>query len=129
MLTNTLKWRLSFGADGILAEQLPSPPSKVDFSRIGFLHKTDSEGCPVTYNLYGGLDNAEVFGNLDRFVRWRVQLMERGIALLDFVNHDQMVQVHDYDGVSFWSYDKSAKAASKAVTQIMQDNYPEFLGE
>ena len=26
--------------------------------------------------------------------RWRVQLMERGIALIDFVNVDSMVQVH-----------------------------------
>ena len=26
--------------------------------------------------------------------RWRVQLMEKGITLIDFVNVDSMVQVH-----------------------------------
>ena len=53
--------------------------------------------------------------------------MEKGIQLLDFVNIDQMIQVHDYNLVSYSSYDNTVKAASKSVTQIMQDNYPEFL--
>ena len=30
-------------------------------------------------------------------VRWRVALMEKGIALIDFENIDQMIQVHGED--------------------------------
>ena len=57
----------------------------------------DKDGRPVTYNLYSeakGPKNAEVFGDVKRFIRWRVQLMERGIELLDFENIGDMVQVH-----------------------------------
>ncbi|CAG8598553.1 7139_t:CDS:2 [Racocetra persica] len=123
MLTKSLKWRLEFRTDDILTESFPSDT----FCKVGFIHKHDKKNRPITYNLYGGLKNEEVFGNLDRFLRWRVQLMEKGIQLLDFKTVDQMIQVHDYNLVTFASYDKTAKTASKSVTQIMQDNYPEFL--
>ncbi|CAG8443778.1 23678_t:CDS:2 [Dentiscutata erythropus] len=123
MLTKSLKWRLEFRADTILTESFPSDV----FCKVGFIHKHDKKNRPVTYNLYGGLNNEEVFGNLDRFLRWRIQLMEKGIQLLDFKTIDQMIQVHDYNLITFASYDTTAKTASKTVTQIMQDNYPEFL--
>lgn len=123
MLTKSLEWRIKFETDVLLSETFPESV----FKKVGFIHKTDKYNRPVTYNIYGGIDNQEVFGDLDRFMRWRVQLMEKGIQLMDFMNVDQMVQVHDYNLASFASYDKNAKAASKSVTQIFQDNYPEFL--
>lgn len=67
------------------------------------------------YNLYGGdLDIKSVFSDVQRFIRfvlrlsgvciipdnrtldcrWRIQLMEKSIALLDFQTLDSMVQVH-----------------------------------
>ncbi|CAG8493231.1 6851_t:CDS:2, partial [Acaulospora colombiana] len=123
MLIKSLKWRLEFKADELLTENFPESV----FAKVGFIHKHDKMNRPVTYNLYGGLDNQEVFGNLDRFLRWRIQLMEKGILHLDFVKVDQIIQVHDYNNVSMISYDKTAKTASKSVIQITQDNYPEFL--
>jgi len=77
--------------------------------------------------------------------RWRIQLMERGIALIDFVTVDSMVQVHgnstfpvfpcqlshtvttDYEGVSLGSRDANSKAAAGQASKIFQDYYPEFL--
>ncbi|CAG8569739.1 4722_t:CDS:2 [Racocetra fulgida] len=94
--------------DDILTESFPSDT----FCKVGFIHKHDKKNRPITYNLYGGLKNEEVFGNLDRFLRWRVQLMEKGIQLLDFKTVDQMIQVHDYNLVTFASYDKTAKTAN-----------------
>ncbi|CAG8478442.1 9168_t:CDS:2 [Paraglomus occultum] len=122
-LISMLKWRKEFKADTILTETFPAET----FSKLGFIHSVDSFNRPVTYNLYGAESSAEAFSDLDRFIRWRVQLMEKGIRQLDFVNTDSMVQVHDYAGVGFGSYDKNTKQASKAVTALMQDNYPEFL--
>ncbi|KAI8320305.1 CRAL/TRIO domain-containing protein, partial [Martensiomyces pterosporus] len=123
MLTETLKWRAEYKVDGILDEEFPQDV----FAKVGFLYGHDREGRPVTYNYYGNLDNKEVFGDLDRFLRWRVQLHERGMSQLDFVDVADMVQVHDYDGVGLFSYDKFARAASKATIQVMSDNYPETL--
>ncbi|KAJ2158538.1 Non-classical phosphatidylinositol transfer protein (PITP), partial [Coemansia sp. RSA 552] len=123
MLRNTLKWRAEFGVSGLLEEEFP----KDVFGKVGHVHGRDREGRPVTYNYYGGLDNREVFGDLDRFLRWRVQVHERGMQQLDFVDVADMVQVHDYEGVGVLSYDKFARAASKATVQLMSDNYPETL--
>ncbi|KAJ1723968.1 Non-classical phosphatidylinositol transfer protein (PITP) [Coemansia erecta] len=123
MLKNTLVWRVQFDVANILEEKFPEDV----FSKVGYVYGHDREGRPVTYNSYGNLDNASVFGNLDRFLRWRVQLHERGMRMLDFVDVADMVQVHDYDGVGLLSYDKSARAASKATVQLMSDNYPETL--
>jgi hypothetical protein len=71
--------------------------------------------------------------------------MERGIALIDFVNVDSMVQVHgnsalpafrsqlphaastDYEGVGLGSRDANSKAAAGQASKIFQDYYPEFL--
>ncbi|KAJ2489167.1 Non-classical phosphatidylinositol transfer protein (PITP) [Coemansia sp. RSA 2050] len=123
MLTNTLKWRAEFKIGGILDEEFPEDV----FGKVGYIYGTDGEGRPVTYNFYGSLDNKQVFGDLERFLRWRVQLHERGMQGLDFVNVADMIQVHDYDGVSVFGYDKVARAASKATVQLMSDNYPETL--
>ncbi|KAJ2086977.1 Non-classical phosphatidylinositol transfer protein (PITP), partial [Coemansia sp. S100] len=123
MLTNALKWRAEFNIEGILEEEFPEDV----FGKVGFIHGNDGQGRPVTYNFYGNLDNKQVFGDLDRFLRWRVQLHERGMRMLDFVNVADMIQVHDYDGVSVFGYDKFARAASKATVQLMSDNYPESL--
>ncbi|KAJ2595244.1 Non-classical phosphatidylinositol transfer protein (PITP) [Coemansia sp. RSA 1721] len=123
MLKNTLVWREKFNVAGILDEEFPEDV----FANVGYIYGHDPEGRPVTYNTYGNLDNAKVFGDLDRFLRWRVQLHERGMRMLDFVDVADMVQVHDYDGVGLLSYDKTARAASKATVQLMSDNYPETL--
>ncbi|KAJ2857832.1 Non-classical phosphatidylinositol transfer protein (PITP) [Coemansia erecta] len=123
MLKNTLVWREKFNVAGIMDETFPEDV----FANVGFVYGHDPEGRPVTYNTYGKLDNAKVFGDLDRFLRWRVQLHERSMKMLDFVDVADMVQVHDYDGVGLLSYDKTARAASKATVQLMSDNYPETL--
>ncbi|PRP87865.1 hypothetical protein PROFUN_04339 [Planoprotostelium fungivorum] len=123
MLLNTLKWRASFKADTILTEEFPPEV----FNGVGYIQGEDKEGRPVCYNMYGGLDPETVFGDLNRFLRWRVQLMEKGIQLLDFDKKTDMVQVHDYKGVSFFSSNSTTKNASSATIKIMQDNYPEFL--
>lgn len=63
----------------------------------------------------------------NRFIRWRVQVMERGVQLIDFVNTDSMVVIHDYNNASLFGRTQNAKAATKVIIKIMQDNYPEFL--
>lgn len=50
----------------------------------------------MTYNYYGKLNSQVVFaGGIDQFVRWRVQLMEKAIALIDLaVGREEVVQVY-----------------------------------
>ena len=85
---------------------------------------------------------------IEKTSRWRVALMEKGIAELDFENVDQMIQVHgtspllifkkkswgvlmriciDYEGVGLTSRDANSKKAASEATAIFQNYYPEFL--
>jgi hypothetical protein len=49
--------------------------------------------------VYGGNQDLDaVFGDVDRFLRWRVAFMEKSVAMLDFANVDQTIQIH---GMSF----------------------------
>lgn len=79
------------------------------------------------WNVYGAVDTKKTFSDLNRFLRWRVSLMERGVALLDFETIDQMVQVHDYAGVSMSSRDADSKKAATEASKLFSDHYPELL--
>lgn len=123
MLTDTLIWRKDFGADNLLDEVIDDSV----LSSVSYLYKTDKEGRPVCYNFYGDIDQEKVFGDAEKFIRWRVQVMERGVELIDFVHTDSMVVIHDYKGASLFGRSQNAKTATKEIIKIMQDNYPEFL--
>jgi len=125
MLVATLRWRAEFKVDELKNEKFREDL----FGKLGFVYGQDKEGRPITYNLYGGnLDMKAVFSDVPRFLRWRVSFMEKSIEALDFETHDQMVQVHDYDGVNFMGgRDANQKAAASEATNIFQNHYPEFL--
>jgi len=126
MMISTLKWRDEFKTDELATEEFPQDL----FGSVGHVFGRDKDRRPVTYNIYGGnQDIAAVFADVPRFIRWRVQLMERGIDLIDFVNVDSMVQVHDYEGVGLGSRDANSKAAAGQASKIFQDYYPEFLSK
>ncbi|KAI8340449.1 CRAL-TRIO domain-containing protein [Chlamydoabsidia padenii] len=123
MLVDSLKWRKEFKADELLNEIFDNDL----FNTIGFTHGHDKTGRPVCYNFYGDIDQDKVFGNVQTFIRWRLQLMEQSVKLVDFVNVDSMIQVHDYKGASMFGRSANAKAATKEIIKVLQDNYPEML--
>ncbi|KAF8315464.1 hypothetical protein DL93DRAFT_2079271 [Clavulina sp. PMI_390] len=123
-LIATLKWREEFNIEGLLTETFPEDI----FGNIGYIFGRDKEGRPLTYNVYGGdVKLEEVFKDLERFLRWRVQLMERAMRQLDFEKADSTVQVHDYAGVSSSSRTEQSKKAAAEATRIFGEHYPECL--
>lgn len=73
--------------------------------------------------------NPQTLGS--QFLRWRVGLMERSLALLDFTDSEnsKMAQVHDYKGVSMFRIDSDMKAATKEIVKVFSDHYPELLSK
>jgi len=121
---DTLKWRHTFRASETVNETFPPEV----FGKLCLTFGHDKGGRPVSYNIYGGNnDLKEVFGDIDRFLRWRVAEMEKALHLLNFTTIDQLVQVHDYDGVSMSSRDANSKKAAADATKIFGDYYPETL--
>ncbi|CCH44373.1 Phosphatidylinositol transfer protein sfh5 [Wickerhamomyces ciferrii] len=128
-LTKTLKWRKEFNP--LSAAFNEDHDSK--FDDIGILttySNNEANTKNITWNLYGAGGNPkELFKDLDKFLRYRVGLMERNVQLLDFTKPENnfATQIHDYKGVSFLKFDPDVKKGSKATIQIFQDYYPELL--
>lgn len=126
-LKKTLSWRKEFNPLSAAFKETHDP----QLDQLGVI--TSHNGTIATWNLYGAVKNREkLFSKLDEFTRWRVGLMEKGIALLDFASDDQkqngyMIQTHDYFDVSMLRLDASTKAASSKTIQLFQDYYPEFV--
>ncbi|KAH7881769.1 CRAL-TRIO domain-containing protein [Phlebopus sp. FC_14] len=124
MFISTLRWRQSFNVEAAMKEEFPEEI----FGNLGKVYGKDKQGHPVTYNLYGANSDVNaVFGDVQRFLRWRVAFMEKSIALLDFETVDKMVQIHDYEGVSMSSRTESSKNAASEASSVFQSHYPEFL--
>ncbi|KAF8268681.1 CRAL-TRIO domain-containing protein [Lactarius quietus] len=123
MMIATLRWRDEFKVEDAMKETYPDV-----LNAFGHVYGHDKEGRPIVYNIYGGNnDIPAAFSDVQRFIRWRVALMEQGIKVMDFESVDQMVQIHDYEGVGINSRTANSKAAASELTSIFQNHYPEFL--
>ncbi|XP_042482151.1 patellin-4-like [Macadamia integrifolia] len=130
MLKNTLQWRKELNIDSILDEDLG-----LDLNAVAYMNGVDREGHPVCYNIYGVFQNEELYQKTfgteqkrNQFLRWRFQLMEKGIQKLDFKPDGissllQITDLKNSPGIS----KKELRIATKQAVGLLQDNYPEFV--
>ncbi|KAI7731435.1 hypothetical protein M8C21_007805 [Ambrosia artemisiifolia] len=108
MLKNSFLWRKAFSIDDLVNEDVGD-----DLEKVVFMHGYDKEGHPRT-----------------RFLKWRVQFLERSIRKLDFrpggVN--TIFQVSDLKN-SPGPGKRELRLATKQALQLLQDNYPEFVAK
>ncbi|KAL1830840.1 hypothetical protein DCAR_0100789 [Daucus carota subsp. sativus] len=130
MLKKTLEWRKEWKIDSILDEDLGS-----DLSAAAYMSGVDREGHPICYNIFGVLNDEELyqktFGSEEKrdfFLRWRFQLMERGIQKLELKPSGvtSLLQVTDLKN-SPGLAKKEVRLAVKQALGVLQDNYPEFV--
>ncbi|KAI3451656.1 hypothetical protein Pfo_008321 [Paulownia fortunei] len=120
MIKNTIKWRKEFGIDELVEEDLGS-----ELERVVFMHGHSKEGHPVCYN--------KMFSDEEKrqkFLRWRIQFLEKSIRKLDFSpgGVSTIVQVNDLKnspGPNRWEL----RQATNQALQLLQDNYPEFVAK
>ncbi|CAI0424066.1 unnamed protein product [Linum tenue] len=129
MLEKCLAWRKEFGADSVVEEDLGFKQLE---GVVAYMQGFDREGHPVCYNAYGVFKDKEmyekVFGDeekLQRFLRWRVQVLERGINLLHFKpgGVNSIIQVTDMKDMP----KRELRVASNHILSLFQDNYPEMV--
>ncbi|XP_023535565.1 patellin-3-like [Cucurbita pepo subsp. pepo] len=132
MIKNTVRWRKQFDIEALLDEDLGNQWDKVVFS-----HGVDREGHPVCYNVFGEFENKDLYQitfsddeKSLKFLRWRVQFLEKSIRKLDFSPNgiSTIVQVNDLKnspGLTKWEL----RNATKRALQLFQDNYPEFAAK
>ncbi|KAF5808748.1 putative CRAL-TRIO lipid binding domain, GOLD domain, CRAL/TRIO domain, CRAL/TRIO domain superfamily [Helianthus annuus] len=132
MLKNVVAWRKQFGIESLLSEDLGTEQEKVVY-----MHGVDKEGHPVCYNAYGEYQNKELYNETfsteekrTRFLRWRIQFLEKSIRKLDFSPNGMctIVQVIDFKN-SPGPFKWELRQATNQALQLFQDNYPEFVAK
>ncbi|XXG74569.1 hypothetical protein AAC387_Pa07g3257 [Persea americana] len=130
MLRNTLKWRKEFKMDSILEEDFG-----LDLCSVAYMNGVDREGHPICYNIYGVFESNELyqktFGTEEKrgkFLKWRLQVMEKGIQKLNFKpgGVSSLLQINDLKN-SPGPSKKELRIATKQAVALLQDNYPEFV--
>ncbi|KAG8377084.1 hypothetical protein BUALT_Bualt09G0131600 [Buddleja alternifolia] len=129
MLLNCLAWRKEFQTDVVLEEDLGFKELE---GVVAYMHGYDRKGHPVCYNAYGVFRDKDmyerIFGDdekLQKFLRWRVQVLERGIKVLDFKpgGINSIIQVTDLKDMP----KRELRVASNHILSLFQDNYPEMV--
>ncbi|KAL4271743.1 hypothetical protein GQ457_13G018970 [Hibiscus cannabinus] len=130
MLRNTLQWREDGNIDSVLDEEFGA-----DLGSAAYMNGIDKEGHPICYNIYGVFADEELynttFGTEEKrghFLRWRFQLMEKGIRKLDLRpgGVTSLLQINDLKNSPGPSR-KELRIAMKQAVGALQDNYPEFV--
>ncbi|KDP27342.1 hypothetical protein JCGZ_20274 [Jatropha curcas] len=132
MIKNTIRWRKEFKIDELINEDLGD-----DLEKFVFMHGSDREGHAVCYNVYGEFQNKELYQktfaeeeNRLKFLRWRIQFLEKSIRKLDFSPGGicTIFQVNDLKN-SPGPGKRELRLATRQALQLLQDNYPEFVAK
>ncbi|MBA0822450.1 hypothetical protein Goarm_019253 [Gossypium armourianum] len=130
-LRKTLAWRKEFKADEILEENLGP-----EFQKVAYLNTVDKEGRPVFYHVYGDLKDKPMQylekmrseENSDKFLRWRVQQMEKCIKELNFEpgGADSLIQVIDWKDFQ-GPHTKELRSVYRKCWTLLEEHYPEII--
>ncbi|EPS70777.1 hypothetical protein M569_03982, partial [Genlisea aurea] len=135
MMRSALKWRKDFGIDDLVGEEEKNLGR--EFEGAVFMYGRSREGSPVCYNVYGEFRDEELYRRTfsdeesrRKFLRWRIQFLERSIRKLDFSpgGISTIVQVNDLKnspGPNRWEL----RQATNQALHLLQDNYPEFVAK
>lgn len=122
----TLRYRCDEHIEGLATAELPE-----HFRGHDTVAGHDVDGRPVMISRYGQMDNEKVFGDPDAFVRYRVQVMERAIAMLSFEAGaaEDLCQIHDYSGVDSIFKTSEVKDGIAAMSKVFSEHFPETKGK
>ncbi|CAK7344793.1 unnamed protein product [Dovyalis caffra] len=132
MIKNTVKWRKEFGIDALLEEDFGT-----ELEKAVFTHGADKEGHPVCYNVFGAFQDKQLYQNCfadeekrAKFLKWRIQFLEKSIRNLDFSPSgiSTIVQVSDLKN-SPGPAKTGLRQATNQALHLLQDNYPEFVAK
>lgn len=135
MLKSVVAWRKEFKIDELLDEK----DLGQGLEKVVYNYGLDKEGHPVCYNAFGEFQNKELYQNtfadkekLTKFLRWRIQFMEKSIRNLDFspdgiCTFVQVIDLKNSPGLFFFK--KELRQATNRALQLLQDNYPEFVAK
>jgi len=130
MLRNALKWRNECRIDAIPEENL-----HLGLEKFVYINSVGKQGQPVHYILYGAFKDKELYRkvlgteeNREKFLRLRIQLMEKSIEQLSFKagGADSILQITDLKH-SPGPEREEFRSVHKRASTLIQANYPELI--
>ncbi|KAM6592207.1 patellin-6-like [Cannabis sativa] len=136
MLRRTLKWRIEYKTNQIIDEKLcPFVDIENGNNKVFYYNSVDKQGRPLCYHSYEAFKDEkfcrDVFGSQEKFndlLRWRIQVLEKGIEKLSFKNGGvssilQIIDLKNSPGPAM----KELGMFTKKALLLLQDNYPELI--
>ncbi|KAJ9164481.1 hypothetical protein P3X46_024055 [Hevea brasiliensis] len=130
MLINILKWRKENKIDSILGEDI-----EADLGPMAYMEGNDRNGHPLCFNIFAVFGHDELYGKTfeekrEKYLRRRIQLMEKGIQKLDFKpgGASAILHINDLKNTPLPTK-KELRNATKKGVELLQDNYPEFVAK
>lgn len=130
MLRKTLKWRRAFLADVNVEEDLDPECQKIIYLRCKAI-----DGQPLYFNIYGHLKDQELYNKLlgtqsscDKFIRMKIQLLEKSIQELSFKpdGPNSIVHITDLKN-SPGPGQKEFALICKQSMMLFQNHYPDLV--
>ncbi|KAK3193547.1 hypothetical protein Dsin_024857 [Dipteronia sinensis] len=131
MLRKTLIWRRDFMANVDQQGEMLDP----DFDKIVYLNCKDKQGQPLCYNIYGPLKDRELYkkffgtkNDCDKFLRLKIQLLEKGIQELSFKpgGPNSIVQITDLKNSPGPGHKELSLICKKSL-MLTQNHYPDLI--
>ncbi|CAN0864774.1 PATL5 [Linum grandiflorum] len=134
MLFSTIQWRKDFCIDELLLEDEDDAFSN-DLERAFFVFGEDKENRPVCYTVFEVFQDDELYRKLfsdeakrQRFLEWRIMLMEKTVRKLDFRSGGTSTMVHVMDLKNSPGHHMTEmNEAFDSVLKILSDHYPGFF--
>jgi len=119
-LAAALKWRVEYKIENLNREKFSE-----ELSKISYPYGVDRRGNPIIYTNYSSMAKASLLSDVDKFVRWRVSILEKALATADFANGGEKITfVNDWAGCGLFLDGKVNESQNK-FNNIMRLYYPE----
>ncbi|GKA21009.1 patellin-6 [Tanacetum coccineum] len=130
MLIKSLEWRKAYGADSIVEQDLGF---KTLENRVCYNMGCDRQGRSVSYTNYSNFyeqtslyeEIFSIYENQKKFIRWRIQVIERLIRMLSFKPGEvnSIVLVQDFKH----RFSRPLIDVDEKIFSILRDNYPGMI--
>lgn len=85
-----------------------------ELSRISYPYGRDRKGNPIIYTNYAAMAKANLLSDVDKFVRWRVSVLEKALASADFTTDgEKITNIADWYGCGLFLDGKVNESQSK----------------
>jgi hypothetical protein len=119
-LAAALKWRVEYKIENLNREKFSE-----ELSKVSYHYGVDRRGNPIIYTNYSAMSKASLLSDVDKFVRWRISVLEKALASADFINGGEKVTfVYDWAGCGLFLDGKVNESQNK-FNNLMKLYYPE----